>query len=314
MNDSSLIGLALLTLLGGCQTTHHARVDDGAGLHEGSGVMVSGVRVGEVREVVVIEGQVDVAFVIEDAHDVTLRADSCAMAIRGEGEPTLIIVPGAGEPLPEGQALPQCDLGNAELRGLIQQFGDTVGGVLRNLLGGGGSGGSGGSGGTSPLPGLPNIPGLPFPGAPPAPSDPDPDPPNNAPLPPPPSFDGTCDGLSARVDSVEAADAVPLVMPEGGQRVWLVFSNDTDRPMRVGSVSQAVFTDSGRQTLTPTRVPSEACAWYMPFDIPAHGTARKCVLFGGSGVPSIDEIEARRSAPASDPLDWCTLRGSGLAR
>lgn len=306
----TLTALALIPLLAGCETKHHARVDDGAGLDEGDPVMVSGVRVGEVREIVVVEGQVDVVFVIDDEHDVTLREDSCALALRGEGGPTLVLAPGQGPPLTEERPIPQCAPASPELREMMGQLGDAVGGMLRDLLGGGGASGGG-------RPGVPNIPGLPFPGAPsdPPSSDRDPEPgPAPTDVPPPPSFDGTCGGLSVEVGGVEAADPVPLVMPQGGHRVWLVFSNASDRPMRIGSISQATFTDSGRRTSTPARAPNETCAWFMPFDVPAHGTARKCVLFEGSDRPRIDEIEARRSGPASDPLDWCTLRATGLAR
>ena len=274
--------------------------------------MVSGVRVGEVRDVVVTEGQVDVGFVIDDDHDVTLREDSCAIAQRGEGEPTLLVLPGEGAPLTEERPLPQCELTAAALGGALDQLGDAVGGVLRGLLGGGGSGGSGGSGGGS-LPNIPRIPGLPFPGAPSDPPTDEPPPTSNG-VPPPPSFDGPCRGLSVRLDGSEPAAAVPLSMPQGGRRVWLVFSNDADRPMRVGSVSQATFTDAGRESLSPAHVPGESCAWFMPFDVPANGTTRVCVLFAGSGDATVDEIEARRSAPASDPLDWCTLRATGLSR
>ncbi|HBQ19131.1 MAG TPA: hypothetical protein DEF51_51055, partial [Myxococcales bacterium] len=81
-----------------CDDTHHARVSQGAGLHEGSPVLVSGVRVGEVEAVTVIEGQVDVELSIASDHQVTLRQDSCVLAAAGDGEPTLVLVPGTGAP------------------------------------------------------------------------------------------------------------------------------------------------------------------------------------------------------------------------
>ncbi len=323
---ATLFGSALLLLAAtGCETTHHARVDDGAGLEEGSAVMVSGVRVGDVKSIHVVEGQVDVEFVISDDHDVTLRTDSCAMALRREGQPpALLIVPGEAAPLTEERAIPQCELPTEALDDLARQLGGTLGDLLRSfgggLLGGGGPGGGGPGGGTIPLP-LP-LPGLRPPGAG-APSPPPDEPPDDttAPLdapgdapPPPPSFDGACDGLSLRIERTERASAVPVFMPQGGHRVWLEVRNDSDRTMRVGSIAQATFTDADRRAMTPVRLPNESDIWFMPFDVPANGTARRCVVFEGSAPPRLDEIEARRSAPAADPLAWCTLHGTALHR
>ncbi|MCA9608479.1 MAG: MCE family protein [Myxococcales bacterium] len=322
---TTALGILLLLAATGCEPTHHARVDDGAGLEEGSAVMVSGVRVGDVKSVHVVEGQVDVEFVIGDDHDVTLRTDSCALAVRREGQPPqLVIVPGEAAPLTEEQAIPQCQLPTDSLDGIARQLGGTLGEMLRSfgggLLGGGGPGGGGSGGGTIPLP-LP-IPGLRPPPSPSTPSTPDdapPDHPTDPPPPPdlpppPPSFDGACDGLSVRVERTEAAGAVPVFMPQGGHKVWLEVRNDSDRTMRVGSIAQATFTDADRRALTPVRLPSDTDLWFMPFDVPAHGTASRAVVFEGPGAPRLDEIEARRSAPAADPLDWCTLHGTRLSR
>jgi len=93
----------------------------------------------------------------------------------------------------------------------------------------------------------------------------------------------------------------------------LEFRNEGSETMRVGSVAQATFSSTSREALTPARVPSESDAWFMPFDVPAHGTARKALLFEGTEDPELNELEARRSAPSADPLAWCTLRATGLA-
>ncbi len=317
-------------LLGGCETAHHARVDDGAGLAEGSAVMVSGVRVGSVRDVRVVEGEVDVAFVIDDDHDVTLREDSCALALGGEGEPSLVVVPGEGAPLPEDRALPQCELRGQALTNLAEQFGDTIGGLLRSLgsglLQGTGGGAAGGSGaGGFPIPTLPptpaprsNAPSSPSappsgsPSAPPSgsPSAPPPEPPSS--LPAPPAF-GECQGLSVRITSVEPAPAVPLLLPNGGHRVTLEFENTSDRVVRIGTVSDATFVDGQRQALTPATLPGSSTDWFMPFDVPAGGTARKTVHFGTSAPPRLDEVEVRRVSASDGSVGDCTLRSTGLA-
>ncbi|MCB9592465.1 MAG: MCE family protein [Sandaracinaceae bacterium] len=309
---SASLGLLLLVLASGCETTHHARVGDGAGLDEGSPVMVSGVRVGAVRSVHVIEGQVDVEFVIDDGHDVTLRDDSCALAMRREGEaPTLMVMVGEGAPLTEERAIPQCELATDGLDDLARQLGGTLGDIMRSL-GSGLFGGGPGGGGAPPIP-LPGLPGLPGPPDPPPSNGPSPDP-STSPPPPPPAFDGACDGLSVRVERVEPERVVPVILPQGGQRVWLEVRNDRQETMRVGSIAQATFTDADRRALTSVRLPSDAEVWFMPFDVPARGTARRAVVFEGREPPRLDEIEARRSAPAADPLAWCTLRGTGLNR
>ena len=322
----SSLPLTLLLLAAGCETTHHARVSHGAGLDEGSPVLVSGVRVGEVREVRVVEGEVDVAFVIARDHDVTLREDSCALATPREGGPgALTLTPGTGAPLTEPRAIPQCELPSNVIGDLARDLGGTLGEVLRSLsegiLGGGGAGPPGGSG-TLPLP-LPGLPGLPpAPTTPRDPSDPsgprDPTGPSDAPpppdLPPPPSFDGVCAGLTLRVDGIERAGPVPVQLPRGGHRVWLEVRNDTARTMRVGSIAQATFTDAERRAMRPVSLPGEPEAWLMPFDVPSRGTARRAVIFAERERPRLDEVEARRSAPSDDPLAWCTLRATGLAR
>lgn len=319
---SSILGLTLLSLAAGCETTHHARVSHGAGLDEGSPVLVSGVRVGEVREVRVVEGEVDVAFVIGRDHDVTLREDSCALAMPREGGPgALTLSPGTGAPLTEPRTIPQCELPSSAIGDLARDLGGTLGEVLRSLtegiLGGGAS-----PPGSGPLPlPLPGLPGLPSPPSPPSgpsgPSDPgdaptDPPPPPD--LPPPPSFDGVCAGLTMRVDGVERAGPALAHLPQGGHRVWLEVRNDTERTMRVGSIAQATFTDAERRALRSVNLPGEPEAWLMPFDVPARGVARRSVIFAGRDRPRLDEVEARRSAPADDPLAWCTVRATGLAR
>ena len=166
-----LLGLALLAATG-CQKTYHAHLSDGAGLTEGSPVLVSSVRVGQVEAVRVVEGQVDVEVAIEREHEITVRADACAMARRTEAGPELVIVPGEGAPIEEGRAIPQCQITSDDVGGLMRSLGEGMNEMLRQLgqglFNGGQQGGSSG-------PALP----LPFPQPPTAPQP-------ATPLPPPP--------------------------------------------------------------------------------------------------------------------------------
>lgn len=165
MTRVAWIGLGLLAI--GCGRTYHARLSDGAGLTEGSPVLVSSVRVGQVESVRVVEGEVDVEVSIEREHEITVRADACAMARRTEAGPELVILPGEGAPLAEGRAIPECQPPPNDVGGLMRSLGEGMTEMLRQL--GQGLFNGAPTGGTPP----------PTPASPGQPSAPDP-------LPPPP--------------------------------------------------------------------------------------------------------------------------------
>lgn len=169
MNRPTLVTASFALLLFGCDPTYHARVDDGAGLSEGSPVLVSSVRVGQVESVRVVEDHVDVELSIGRDHEITMRADACALARRTEQGPELIIMPGRGAPLEDGRVIPQCEITQGDVGDLLRTLGQGVGDMLRQL-------GQGMSGGAGQAP-------FPFGGASPSPSAP-----GAAPLPPPPSL------------------------------------------------------------------------------------------------------------------------------
>ena len=108
----------------GCDDTHHARISQGAGLGEGSPVMVSGVRVGQVEGVTVIEGQVDVELSISSDHQVTLRQDACALATAAGGEPALVLLPGTGAPREGDAVIAECALPGADLGEAMRGIGE----------------------------------------------------------------------------------------------------------------------------------------------------------------------------------------------
>lgn len=163
--------LVSLGLASGCQTTHHVRLDDGAGLVEGSPVLVSGVRVGVVQDVRIIEGQVDVEIAIERDHEVTIREDTCALPAGGASGPALALSVGTGAPLSEARPIPQCRIDAPDVGDLFRTLGDGFGQILRQL--------GGGMRGAGPAPATGSSGGTTAPTPPPDP---------NAPAPPPPGI------------------------------------------------------------------------------------------------------------------------------
>lgn len=165
-------GLALLAA-SGCQKTYHAHLSDGAGLTEGSPVLVSSVRVGQVESVRVVEGQVDVEVAFAREHEITVRADACALARRTEAGPELIIVPGEGAPIEEGRAIRQCEITPGDVGGLMRSLGEGMNEMLRQLgqglFNGGQQGGSRGAPLPLPLPPTAPQPATPLPPPPPMP-------------------------------------------------------------------------------------------------------------------------------------------------
>ncbi|MDQ3036340.1 MAG: MCE family protein, partial [Myxococcota bacterium] len=129
----ALVAAGALAALGCSPTVHHARLGEGGGIAEGAAVMVSGVRVGRVQSVRVVESSVDVGFVFEGDHQVTLRADTCAMGVAAEGGSSLVIVPGVQAPIAEERAIPQCQLPAAGLDDVMRTFGEELDSVMRAI-------------------------------------------------------------------------------------------------------------------------------------------------------------------------------------
>lgn len=122
------IVLCLLSL-GGCSSTDalEVRLANGGGLAVGSPVEALGVKVGEVKEVGLAEGQVAVQVEVESLEALDLRADACALA--GGDPATLVIASGESEtPLPEGNALPACSLSD-----LAGELGAAAGELMEGL-------------------------------------------------------------------------------------------------------------------------------------------------------------------------------------
>ncbi|HEY8428353.1 MAG TPA: MlaD family protein [Sandaracinaceae bacterium] len=282
-----------LLALAGCDDTYHARLSDGAGLAKGSPVIVSSVRVGQVESLRVVEGQVDVEFSIDSDHEITLRADACAMARQTETGPELIVVPGTGAPLEEGRAMPECEPTRDDVGDLLRSLGESVGDLMRQLghgLFGGAAPGGSTSGGTG------GLPPLPFP------------------LPPPPApTSDVCDSIRVRIDRTERAAPVPIHLPDGGHRVWIELANDGDEDVRLGALGDATFTDASGRALASADLPGEPGGWFMPFTLPARERRSVSVTFPTADPPRLDRIEIERTAPAARPREQCTVVATGLA-
>ena len=131
-------------------------------------------------------------------------------------------------------------------------------------------------------------------------------------MPPPPDQAGGsgCSAVSARVDGVEQVSAVPILLSNGGYRVWFIFQNNSAETMEIGSVTQATFTDRNRQTLTVAQMPSESSGWFMPFTVGANATARVSVVFDTQQRPDLARVEARQSHVAGQPLQTCVVQST----
>jgi len=263
----------------GCDDTHHARISQGAGLGEGSPVMVSGVRVGQVEGVTVIEGQVDVELSISSDHQVTLRQDACALATAAGGEPALVLLPGTGAPREGDAVIAECALPGADLGEAMRGIGEGMRELLEQLA----------QGMRSPPSSPPSAP----PGLPPA------------------RAGDICEGATVRVDGEEPVAPVPRQLPDGGRRVWLVFENPADRTLQLGPIGAATFADRDGRALRPVSLPG-ADAWVTPVRVPAHGSARVHVVFPGSAPTQLDRVEIPNTRPADAVGQTCTLLAFGL--
>lgn len=164
-------------LLGGCDPTYTARLNDGGGLIEGSPVRVAQVTVGEVRSLRVVEGQVEVEIRVEREHELSMRVDTCAVPVQTPGGPALALSMGVGALLDEPKTIPQCQPPADQMGDFLRQLGQGMGDLLRVF-------GQGLSGVTQPPP-RPSPRPTPVAPAPIAPTPPSPAPPT--PVPPTPA-------------------------------------------------------------------------------------------------------------------------------
>ena len=263
-----------LLVCAGCQDEYRARVSDGSGLAEGTSVTVSGVGVGEVRSVRVVEGQVEVELAFAREHEITVRDDACARVVRSEGMTRLEIEPGVGAPIEEDIAIVECiDEPEPQSTDILQQLGDGFGQIMQQL----GRGMLGPGGPVQPAPSSPS-------------------PANDAMI---------CDALSVSVESTEPHPH--------GRRVWLRFESTADDPIRIPPVGRAAFVGQDRQALRVISRLDDPSPWFGAFELPAHAHDRRSVTFAGVGASPLDELEIRGIRLDGAVATACDLRVMELA-
>ncbi|MCA9494188.1 MAG: MCE family protein [Myxococcales bacterium] len=105
------VWILVLGLLACGGTTYTAELDHASGLHEGSPVELSGVRVGEVTGVAVAGEKVHVSFGVGREHELALHADACVIVNAAGPEASLTLMPGDAGAWEAG-TLPACQLSN----------------------------------------------------------------------------------------------------------------------------------------------------------------------------------------------------------
>lgn len=289
-----------LGALAACSRARHAALDDAGQLAESSPVYVSGVKVGEVESVRIDGDHVDVAFSIDGDQRVTLHGDACASAAPLRDGPALVILPGHTGAFEEDAPLPQCHLTADALNELASTLGSLVQGAMGEMLRGLTTPlpGGGGAPVTGPLPfpwsAMPMSPFLP-PAAPPA-----------MPVPPSPAVtpqSSPCDHLSVRIDGTEDVAAVPLLLPNGGRRAFLVLANDGDEPLEL-DVNAATFLTAGHVSLPIAHLPGTQ-DWFMPLAVAPHASTRTSVVLPPTETLAAVELTARSP---TDPSSTCRTR------
>ncbi|MEM9074658.1 MAG: MCE family protein [Myxococcota bacterium] len=272
--------------------TYRAQLDDGAGLQAGSPVQVSGVAVGEVKEIKLVGEVVDVTFAVERGHELELHADACASAVEGTA-PYLEVFPGEQPTALGQQPIPRCPLPTEELG----ELGEALGEGLRQLFEGMGQGmGQAAQGLGQAMAQAQQAAQQAMDNAHQAGgnhSNPPPFAAGQSGAPP-------CEGISVVIES-RAAPSDPSL-----QKVVLRFRNDNDEAMRLPAIGNVLFVGANGTPLASENLPGET--WFMPFDVPPNAEADVTVAIPTSGA--LQAIEIRQVTPASNPVASCTLTGS----
>lgn len=296
----------LLLLACGCDKTFRTRLDDAAGLTEGSPVLIAGARVGEVKAVRIAANQVEAEFSLAREHKVAFHEDACGIAVRqpqkdGKEEPVLMIMIGQSGTHDTSKPLSPCHVEQQAMKDLGGALGGILSGFLDPLRRQMGSA-------FPPILPLPNHSGVSITLPPPSGSPALP----RRPL-PIPSSDDKCAVIKFRVERVENLPPTPLFLPHGGYRVHLVAQNNGAEPMRIGSIHNATFLDQDRRVIIHATT-SDPDGWFMPFTIPANASRPVTAVFPKQGdTPlALHGIEVSECSPETSPFDECSVHQSGL--
>lgn len=110
-----------------------------------------------------------------------------------------------------------------------------------------------------------------------------------------------CDALEVSRVRVEAVDAVPVLLPTGGRRVWLTLENRSDLPL---SLSTARFIDSRGVEARHAHLPEDD-ALFVSLALPPRTRREVSAVFEDSREVSAVEFEA---VTPSAPGESCRSR------
>lgn len=255
----------LLLLCAACaKEPLRAALDTAEGLTVGSPVYAAGVAIGTVSEVRVVGERAEVRFTLKDGHSLSMRADGCAMGLPTEHGALLLVFPGK-ELEPLSPPIPACEANEQRLSSLKKL---TLSGS--GLLAG------------SAKRFLDAI----------------------ATQPETPVGPGPCEALSISRLRIEPVRAVPLLLPNGGRRLWLTLENHGSAPV---ALETTTFMDA-RGTIAPQMRLPEADDLFMSLALPAHTRRDVSAVFEGTKANQVSAVELEASFVDGSPGDGCRIR------
>lgn len=263
--------LPLLLLLACAKPPLRALLDDASGLTKGSRVYAAGVAVGEVESVRVEDTRAEVTIAVRAGNSLSLRLDACAMSLPDERGALLVVFPGKELERLSARPIPPCSADEQRLTALKQLAGSGGGALSQSIR--------------RFLEELSDAA-----------------PPPQAPL------DGgvrkACGALAVSRLRVEQVNAVPLLLPLGGKRLWLSVENLSESPV---SLETATFLDARGTVALQARVP-EAADLFMSVSIAPHTRREVSAIFAGSKANQVSAVEMKASFVDSAPGAGCSVR------
>ena len=263
--------LPLMLLIACAKPQVRALLDDASGLTKGSRVYAAGVTVGEVEAVRVEDTQAEVSIALRPGNSISLRIDACALSLPDENGALLVLFPGKELERLAARPLPQCSADEPRLVALRQLAGSGGGALSQSIR--------------RFLEELANV----------------------APPPQAPSDGGVtraCGALTVRALRIEPVNAVPLLLPSGGKRLWLSVENLSENSV---SLETATFLDARGTVALQARVP-EAADLFMSVSIAPHTRREVSAIFAGSKANQVSAVEMKASFVDSAPGAGCSVR------
>jgi hypothetical protein len=264
-----LLPPVLLLSLAACPCAEapiHASLENAEGLTKGSRVFAAGVAFGEVESVSLNGSEADVAFKLRPGNRLSLRIDACAMVLPEDAGAVLLLFPGKELERLAPEPVPSCELHEQRLTALKQLALSGSGAVSQSIH---------------------RFLAALQPAEPAA----------------PPELEA-CGALSVSRLRIEQVNAMPMVLPSGGKRLWLAVENRSASPV---SLETATFLDARGTVALQTRVLEEADL-FMSVAIPAHTRREVSAVFAGSKANQVSAVEVTASFVDGAPGDGCSVR------